>query len=328
MASSGAISQTVFTTQKVIDNAARRCRLTAQQITAEHISIANDNLYLLLSDLANQGAPLWCIERVLLPLYQGIYSVPLDTGTVDIRNANLRYLQEVTGTNTDIATARTIEFDSATPVTTVGIKWDAASAPLSFERSDDGAAWTVIQSETPDAAAGEWSWYDMAQVIDALYFRIRATSGVLDYEMIYTGNNPTEIPLARLNIDEYTTLPNKSFTSNRPLQYWFDRLIPRPLMQLWPTPNEAAEVQQIVVWRHRYIQDVGTMVQTLDIPQRWFEAVVAGLAAKLVWELPEADVTRAPALKSAAAEALYVAQMEERDKSPINFAPNISAYTS
>ena len=59
MAYSNTVSQTVFTTQKAIDNAVRRCRVPAEQITAETISIANDQLYLLLSDLANQGTPLW-----------------------------------------------------------------------------------------------------------------------------------------------------------------------------------------------------------------------------------------------------------------------------
>lgn len=328
MTTSGTISQTNFTTQKVIDNAARRCRLTAQQITAEHISIANDQLYLLLSDLANQGAPLWCIERVILPLYEGNYSVPLGAGTVDILDANLRYLQEVTGTNTDTSTSRTIEFSSETPVSTIGIKWLGASEPIAFERSDDGIVWVTVQSEEPDASAGEWTWFDIEQVVAARWFRISATSGILDFETIYTGNAPTEIPLARMNRDEYTTLPNKAFASNRPLQYWFDRLIPQPYMRLWPTPNAAAETQQIVAWRHRYIQDVGTMAQTLDVPQRWFEAVVAMLAAKLALEYPEVDPQMIPILDAKAEKALYDAQMEERDKSPINFAPNISPYTA
>jgi hypothetical protein len=69
MAFSNTVSQTNFNTRRVIDNAIRRCKLTAQQITAEHIDIANDQLYLFLSDLANQGAPLWCIEKQIYPLY-------------------------------------------------------------------------------------------------------------------------------------------------------------------------------------------------------------------------------------------------------------------
>ena len=44
MAYSNTVSQTVFNTRKIIDNSIRRCKLSAQQITAEHIDIANDQL--------------------------------------------------------------------------------------------------------------------------------------------------------------------------------------------------------------------------------------------------------------------------------------------
>lgn len=55
MAYSGTISQTIFDTRRVIENAARRCKMPPQTLTAEHIDVANDQLYLMLSALANQG---------------------------------------------------------------------------------------------------------------------------------------------------------------------------------------------------------------------------------------------------------------------------------
>ena len=90
MAYSGTISQTVFNTGRVIDNAFRRCKLPAEQISGEYIEIANDQLYLLLADLANQGVPLWCIEKLILPLYEGNGVINLPTRIVDILNSNLR----------------------------------------------------------------------------------------------------------------------------------------------------------------------------------------------------------------------------------------------
>ncbi len=327
MATSGTISATTFTTRQVIEHASRRAGLAAERLTAEHISTANDSLYLLLSDLANQGAPLWCIERVILPLYDGNYSVPTGVGTVDVLNANLRYLQEVTGTDVDTSTTRTIQFTTDTEVTTVGVKWAAASVPIALERSDDGVTWSTVQSETPNASAGEWTWFDISTVVASRYFRVRATSGTLSFSLVYTGNSPTEIALGVLNKDDYTQLPNKSFTSSQPLQYWMDRQMPQPIMRLWPTPNDAAEVRQIVAWRHRYIMDVGSMTQTLDVPQRWFEAVVSMLAAKLVVEYPDADLNRSALLDQKAERALYVAQQEESDHSPVNIVPAIGVYT-
>lgn len=327
MAYSGTISQTTFNTRRVIDNAARRCRIPAQALTAEYLDDATDTLHLLLSDLSNGGVPLWCIEKQIYPLYEGVGTITTDVGTIDILNSNLRTLQEVTGTNTDTSTSRTVNFGTATTVSTVGIKWSATAAPIALERSDDGSTWTTVQSETPSATSGEWTWYDLASSVAAQYFRVRATSGTLDFSQIYLGNTPTEIPLARLSRDEYTNLPNKTFPSNRPLQFWFDRQVSQPVMNLWPVPNASAETSQIVLWRQRQVMDVGTLTQEIEVPQRWYEAIVALLAAKLALEIPEVDVQLIPILDQKAAQALYMARMEERDNSPIMIAPNISMYT-
>ena len=327
MAFSNTVSQTNFNTRRVIDNAIRRCKLTAQQITAEHIDIANDQLYLFLSDLANQGAPLWCIEKQIYPLYDGVGDITMTDGTVDILNSNFRWLQQVTGTNVDTSTTRTVTFTSDIFVANVGIYWTAAAVPIALERSDDGAIWTTIQTETPTASAGQWTWFDLDSSVAARYFRVRATSGTLSFSQIYLANTPTEIPLARMNRDDYTNLPNKAFQSDRPLQYWFDRQVNNPIMHMWPVPNEAATVCQIVVWRQRYIMDVGTMTQDVEVPQRWLEAIVSGLAAKMALELVEVDVSLIPILDQKAAIALNIAQMEERDNSPMMIAPNISPYT-
>jgi hypothetical protein len=327
MAFSNTVSQTNFNTRRVIDNAIRRCKLTAQQITAEHIDIANDQLYLFLADLANQGAPLWCIEKQIYPLYEGVGDITMTDGTVDILNSNFRTLQEVTGTNTDTSTTRTVDFSTDIFVSTVGVLWSAAAVPVALERSDDNVTWVTIQTETTTATAGQWTWFDLDSSVATPYFRVRATTGTLSFSQIYLANTPTEIPLARLNRDDYTNLPNKAFQNNRPLQYWFDRQVNNPIMHMWPVPNDAATVCQIVVWRQRYIMDVGTMTQDVEVPQRWLEAIVAGLAAKMALELVEVDVNLIPILDQKAASTLYIAQMEERDNSPMMIAPNISPYT-
>jgi hypothetical protein len=327
MAFSGTVSATVFDTRRVIENAARRCKLPAQSLSAEHVDIANDQLYLLLSDLSNRGVQLWTIEKQIYPLYDGVARIETTDGTVDILNSNLRTLQRVTGAELVAPDSVTVDFTTPTPVSTVGIKWSGPSAPIQLQRSDDGVVWVTVQDEAPAAAAGEWTWYDLAAVRAALYFRVITSSPALNAETVYLGNTPTEIPLARLNRDDYTNLPNKTFTSNRPLQFWFDRQARRPIMHLWPVPNDAAETSQVVVWRQRHIMDVGSMAQELEVPQRWYEAIVASLAAKLASEFVEVDPQLIPILDAKAERALYVAEMEERDNSPITIAPNISMYT-
>jgi hypothetical protein len=330
MATSGTVSTTNFTTRRVIDHAFRRCRLGAQQITSEMIDVANDQLYLILSNLANRGVQLWCIEKLIMPLYEGNGSVTLPLGTVDVLNTNLRTLTQVDGTETTTSATITLAVAGGATVTSVGILWSAAAVPFVVEESADGISWTAVptqeETDAPAQVAGEWLWVDFVSTTTNNYFRVRATSGALSATDVYFGNNPTEIPIARLNRDDYTALPNKFFLG-RPLQFWFDRQRDQPVMRLWPVPNLAATTQQIVLWRHRYIQDVGTMVQDLDVPQRWFDAIVALLASKLAEEIPEVDAQLMPVLDAKAERALTEAENEERDNSGIFWQPNISVYT-
>lgn len=327
MAFSDTVSQTIFNTRKVLDSAMRRCRVPAQTSTAEHIEIAKDQLYLLLSAWANEGAPLWCIEKQIYGLAQGRGALQLDLGTVDVLNVNLRTLQPLSGTETVTVGAYKVEFDSATSVSTVGVLWGpSGSVPLTLQVSDDAVTWTDLQTVAPTGVEGEWTWVDINTVTEGLFFRLLAT-GTLDYTQIHLGRTPTEIPMARLNRDDYTSLPDKTFQSSRPLQYWFDRQVRQPVMHLWPVPSAGAVTSQIVLWRHRQIMDVGTLAQEIEVPQRWYEALVAGLAAKLVYEIAEADMNAASILEGKAEQALYKARAEERDNSPVNMAPNISAYT-
>ena len=328
MAFSGTVSQTTFDTRRVIENAARRCKLPAQSLTSEHIDIANDQLYLLLSDLANRGIQLWCIERSVYPLYEGNNQIITYEGTVDILNSNLRTIQQLSGTVTGGPGYEQTEFESPTAVSIVGVKWGSASTVVALQRSDDGSTWTSIQTEARTATSGEWTWFDVSPIVAAKYFRVMAVGGYPTFQEIVLANTPNEIPLARLSRDDYTNLPNKTFPSIRPLQYWLDRQALSPVMNLWPMPNAQAEYSQIVVWAQRHIMDVGTMQQEIEVPQRWYDAIVSLLAAKLALEYIEVDPSMIPMLDAKAKEALYFAQQEERDNSPIMILPNISMYTA
>lgn len=329
MAFSGTISSTTFNTDKVITNAFRRCKLMPQSITSEMIDVAKDQLFLILSSLSNQGIQLWCIEKLLLPLYAGVATVTLPLGTIDILNSNFRTLTYVTGTDTDTSTTHKVEFADATAVTTVGVLWSAASVPLSLERSDDGVAWTVVQTETdPGATAGEVSWFDLESSVATTFFRVVAVTGTLGFDAIYLANNPSTIPLSRMNRDQYTNLPNRAFQNNRPLQFWYNRVIPRPEMIMWPVPDSGAAEALLEVWRQRHLMDVGTMTQEIEVPQRWYMAIVTWLAKELAREIPEVPVEVIPMLDTDASMALRLAQDEERDNSPVMIAPNISPYTA
>lgn len=350
MATSGTISTTVFNTQEVVDSAHRGCRLPAAVITGEMLAIARQQLYLLLSALANAGVPLWCQTKYILPMYINRFTVPCPTGTIDVLNANLRTLSRFDGTVTasggtaalafdgDLSTACTqvvaggniiLELETEMAVTNFGILPNATGAwNISLQYSDDGVTYTTFQAyPTFAAVTGEWQWFDFEGLTPHLFWRLLATAPtVLDVTELVWANNPSEIPVARVNKDDYFNLPNKQF-AGRPVQYWLDRQRSVQNMVLWPAPNSAAQFQQITVLVHRHIMDVGTFQQEIEIPQRWYDAIIWQLAKKIALITPEVKPEQIELVKTEAKETLALAWMEERDDSPMYLQPNISIYT-
>lgn len=73
--------------------------------------------------------------------------------------------------------------------------------------------------------------------------------------------------------------------------------------------------------------DVGTLQQSLDIPQRWFEAIVSGLADKVAAETPAVDIQLLPTLGQKATLALQKAWEGDSDGSSTKINPGIGCYT-
>lgn len=359
MTVSGTVSQTQFQTRKVIDHAFRRCRLPVQLVAGENLQIATDVLYLLMSELVNKGIPLWCIEKQLLAMYEGSTEVTCPTGTVDVLNLNIRQLRRLSGTTTasegtasfatdgDVETACTqttpggnikIEFSSQTSISNLGILPNASGTwSIAVQTSPDDVTYTTVYSNTAFAAVdGQWQWIDLYDVSttqagtaisDVLFVKLVATAPtVLDVSEFVVANNASEIPMARINRDDYQCLPQKAF-QGRPVQYWLDIQRDAPVIRLWPAVQLQYTFYQLVLTRKRYLMDVGTLTQTLDIPQRWYEAFVAELAARLAMEIPEVDANLLPVLRGAADRAMQVAWDGEEDSSPVFFRVNLSPYT-
>jgi hypothetical protein len=73
--------------------------------------------------------------------------------------------------------------------------------------------------------------------------------------------------------------------------------------------------------------DVGALTDELYIPTRWYEATLMMLAHRMSLELPGVEMQRIQYLEGQAEKYLNQVEQEERDKSPIYFAPNIGVYT-
>lgn len=349
-ATSGTVSLTKFDTGTLIDHAFRRTKLAPQQITNEYLQTARDILYLLLSAYSNKGLALWCIEEHILPLYTARQTVPCPLGTVDVLNCNLRQLMRPEGTATssqgtaqyafdsDLETACTqttpageitLEYAVDTQIEQYGILpnvtalWD-----IEIQTSLDGTTWLTVYADTAYAAvAGEWQWFYLEGQTPVKYIRLQANgTTVLDVIEFYGGNNPEDIPLAKINRDDYQNLSNKSFLG-RPVQFWYNKQFEIPELLVWPAPQLEYTFYQVILTSQQYIQDVGSLTQSIAVPQRWKLAIICDLASHLCREIPEVAPDRMPICDADAVKYLNDAWAGETDSSPTKITPNISPYT-
>jgi hypothetical protein len=327
MAYSGEIGNTTFNALKVVDHAFRRCRLPAQAITAEMHDYAVDTLNTTLAELASVKTPSWCIEKIILPMYENQPVVTLPEGTVSVLNLNYRILQLLSGSTVSSPTIITTDFTTSTVVDTVGIKWSAAAVPVSFQVSENGTTWTTVGSSNATAAAGEITWTDISGATAHRYFRVSSAGPTINYTSITLGNMPQEIPLGQLNRDGYVNQSNKVFPG-RPSNYYFQRDLPEPIVRIWPAPFSAAEQAQLVLWRHRQIMSNSNLQQDVEIPARWLEAIINTLAARVAAETPQVDPTIMAVLEQKSAISMQRAWDGDNDGSPIQINPGIAAYTA
>ena len=350
MATSGTTSTTVFRTNKVIDQAYRRAGVVPQKITAELIESAKNSLFTYLSGLANLGIPLWSIESILVPMYAGKQTVPMPVGVADVLNANLRMVQRLSGTasastgtaenafDSDLATACTqsapdgyiqLQLASATRASVFGLMTNASGTwNYTLQGSDDGVTWTTFYTAVNEVEVdGVWLWWDVEGLIEYAYYRIQASGGTtLDVTELVFANTPQEVPVALINRDDYYNLPDKTFLG-RPTQYWLDKQRVQQNMILWPAPAEEFTFSQLRVQVQNYLQDIGGISQELDIPQRWYEHIIWKLSSIVVYETPDADISRAPALERNAADTHRTAWGGESDNAPSKLVPRIRPYT-
>ena len=162
--------------------------------------------------------------------------------------------------------------------------------------------WTVNQA-TIDLVQGT-SLYSLASdVVDTLDVVLRRTN--TDYEV------------QRISRGDYVTLPNKT-TQGRPSQYYLDRQI-TPQLNLWAVPENSTD--QIIYYYVRRIEDADTLVNTTDMPFRFYPCMVAGLAYYMaVKRTPE----RIQMLKTIYEEEFQRAADEDQGRTPLKLQPSLS----
>ena len=184
--------------------------------------------------------------------------------------------------------------------------------------------WTIEQGEIP-LVQGQIAYNLPIDTVDLLEHVIRTG----------TGQNQSDLTITRISVSTYATIPNKN-AQGRPIQVWVDRQsgatypaggrpegtdpitgIDYPQIYVWPAP-EQSDYYTFVYWRMRRVQDGGNGTSTQDIPFRFLNCMVAGLAYYLSMKIAP---DRMMALKAQYDEQWKFAAEEDRDKSAVRFVP-------
>lgn len=333
MTTSGTVGATVIDTMTLIEHMFRRCGKMPSTVSSEQQIAAKESLFFLLTDMVNQGLSLWCIKKTVIPVVAGKAVYTLPPGTSDILSVLLRTYTELTPDSTaNSASAVTQTFTDATSPTNAQIVFSAAGNPaLVVESSNDSFATSIIEAtfpnQLPTLAAGNAISVDIENPTPSTEWRVRDTTGtILAGATLTLSNTPSEIPCSSLNRDMYDNLPNKTFQSSRPLQYWFDKQI-EPQIVVWPISNTDAA--QLVLRAQRQIEDVGSLSYQIEVPQRWYEYILFTGACRVAVELPAAELPsgRLEYLEQKAEFHRNQCADGETDGAPFTIQPNLRGYT-
>jgi hypothetical protein len=170
--------------------------------------------------------------------------------------------------------------------------------------------WTIEQGSqvlTP----GTNTYTLPADTVDLIEHVIRTGAGNVSTQ--------TDLTITRISVSTYSSIPNK-LQQARPIQVYINRQAAAPQFTVWPTPDNS-QTYTFVYWRLRRIQDAGAGgTYTQDIPFRFLNALVAGLAYYLSMKIPGA-IERMQTLKQQYDEAWELASTEDREKAAVRFVP-------
>ena len=170
--------------------------------------------------------------------------------------------------------------------------------------------WTIEQVTT-NITAGTASYTFNSYDIDILTAVIRQTD---------SSNNQTDLQIERIGRSEYLNIPNKE-SKGRPTQYFVDRQI-SPVVNLWPTPDDAA-TYKLVTYNVQRIDDVSTSAEDPEIPSRFMPCLTSGLAYYIAMKKnPE----RVGLLKQQYEQDFKLAADEDSPRVSLRLTPARSSY--
>lgn len=329
---------------ELIIDAYQRIQIDETGLNAMHMASARRSINLLYSLWSSKNLNLWTVEQDFLDLTTNQFNYSLPVDTVDVIQCTLRTFTRPTGTYYSLLGGTVANaFDGNLQTTCTQTVADGSIAvdygsnndqlismcgiysyteqeyDLSFEYSSDGVTWAEVADIGPfEYPALTGQWFVINAPVQAQWFRMREKGGAtLNIAESYFVTQPVDTALGRISRSNQFNVSQK-FAPGRPSAYMVNRLR-EPTLTLYPPP--ISQYMLLVYARIRNMASVDASAETLTIPQRFYEPMVAGLAAKLARKFrPE----QAQELAAEAEIAFNIAAAEDRDRAPLSILPDMS----
>lgn len=293
----------------LIEEAFERC---GQELrTGYDFRTARRSLNLLTIEWANRGINLWTIEQGQIALYpnQSIYPLPVET--IDLLDQVVR-----TGTGTTQIDININRISEST-YSTIPNK-NASGRPIQVwinRQSGESNATAATVTSTVGANDTTIPVTNISALPSAGFIQIGSEiigySAINGSSLVYCARGQRGTTAASHSGGAAITLHNL------------------PNINIWPMPDQGAlgtPYYTFVYWRMRRMQDAGTGTRTQDIPFRFIECMVAGLAYKMAMKLPNMDPGRMAVLKAEYDQQWALAAEEDREKASARFVPRSLYY--
>ena len=294
---------------ELVEEAFERCG--SQLRTGYDLRTAKRSINLLTIEWANRGINLWTVEEVSVPLVYGQAIYPVDANTIDI-------LDLVTRTNNASASNQqdiNINRISESTYSTIPNKLTYGRPIQTYYSRETGnsniySGVSLVGALTASATA----------ITLSSTANMRSTGFIqIDNEIIgYVNLSGNQL------LNCYRGQYNTTAAAHSSGALIYNQQL--PFLAVWPTPDNGTPYT-LVYWRMRRIQDSGTGMFIQDIPFRWINCLVAGLAYYLSMKLPNMDIQRAAGLKMEYMTQLEQATEEDREMVSIRFVPRNMFYS-
>lgn len=279
-----------------VDEAFERVEIAPEGITSQHLLSARRSINLLFASWANEGVMLFAVDEQTQTLTDGTSSYlnrsfTGSSGVGTFNAGNYIYVGATWATATARGRLTAVAGTGGVPV----LSYYPLTGYSDFASGDAVKEYTGTVNGDATCSAGTPA--DIANGTLAILECVLRRSSV-------------DTPVAKMSREDYQAIPNKT-DEGLPSRVFYD--LKANTYTLWQVPENSTDVFRY--WRLRRLQDVTGASETPDLPYRAYDALAAGLAARLALKF---NAEKYKMLKAEADEAFALLREGDRERADVS----------